>query len=237
MSNINADNINSNTITVTNLNVTYINGVPYNSCGSSRGYYVPCPDCDYVGPNECDCGEPCDYVEPSRDECDCFVPSSRERGSTVPTTSIVPIGLTEFTTEPIGLTEFTTGLTTGPIGYNGPTGPTGPTSTMNAFTPTYSSPTITANFLGNLFATGTVANVTGTISAYSFSGAVTTGQYVIIIQATGGTVTITPLSTGQTTYYFDFSTSIIVNNTHYGIMRVNYDGTRYYISCSAFNTN
>jgi len=108
---------------------------------------------------------------------------------------------------------------------------------MNAFTPTYSSPTITANFLGNLFATGTVS-LTGTISAYSFSGAVTTGQYVIIIQATGGNVTISPLTSGgQTTYYFDFSTSITVNNTHYGIMRVNYDGTRYYISCSAFNTN
>jgi hypothetical protein len=46
MSNINAQNITSQNITVTNLNVSYINGVPYNQCGTSSigGYYVPCPD-------------------------------------------------------------------------------------------------------------------------------------------------------------------------------------------------
>ena len=73
MSNINAKNINSENITVTNLTVTNINGVPYGNCGSG-GYYVPCNDCNYVGPNVCDCGTPCDYVAPERDECDCFVP-------------------------------------------------------------------------------------------------------------------------------------------------------------------
>jgi hypothetical protein len=75
MSNINSKNIVSENITVTNLNVTYINGSPYiaNKCGNcNTGYYTPCPDCDYVGPDVCECGEPCESYVP--DVCDCYVP-------------------------------------------------------------------------------------------------------------------------------------------------------------------
>ena len=77
MSNINAKNIVSENITVTNLNVTYINGAPYvpNPCNNpcKKGYYVPCPDCNYQGPDICDCGNNCDEVPYIPDECDCFV--------------------------------------------------------------------------------------------------------------------------------------------------------------------
>ena len=65
MSNINAKNIISENIIVTNLNVTYINGSPYvvNPCNDpcKKGYYVPCPDCDFNGPDNCDCGNTCDW--------------------------------------------------------------------------------------------------------------------------------------------------------------------------------
>ena len=109
---------------------------------------------------------------------------------------------------------------------------------MNTFSPTWSTPTLTATFPGTLFATGSVTGFTGTISAYSFSSAITNGQYVIILTASGGAITITPLtSAAQTTYYFNFSSNITVNNTKYALMTVVYDGTRYYISCSAFNSN
>ena len=81
MSNINAKNIISENITVTNLNVTNINGRPYkvNPCADpcAKGYYVPCPDCDYTGPDNCDCGNSCEWYyadEREPDECDCFVP-------------------------------------------------------------------------------------------------------------------------------------------------------------------
>ena len=84
MSNINAKNIISENITVTNLNVSYINGAPYtpNPCANSctKGYYVACPDCDYQGPDVCDCGTPCDYVAPEVDPCDCFVPCNNGGG-------------------------------------------------------------------------------------------------------------------------------------------------------------
>ena len=81
MSNINAQNINSQNITVTNLTVSYINGSPYvaNHCNNpcTTGYYVPCPDCDYTGPDDCDCGNTCDWCDEVPyvpDECECFVP-------------------------------------------------------------------------------------------------------------------------------------------------------------------
>lgn len=77
MSSINAKNITSENITVNNLNVKYINGFPYiaNKCGNcNTGYYIPCPDCDYTGPDICDCGNPCDSYVPEPDVCDCYVP-------------------------------------------------------------------------------------------------------------------------------------------------------------------
>lgn len=80
MSNLNAKNIISENITVTNLNVININGLPYtsNKCGNcNKGYYIPCPDCDYVGPDICDCGNPCDSVPFEPDVCDCYVPCNK----------------------------------------------------------------------------------------------------------------------------------------------------------------
>ena len=120
MSNINAKNIISENITVTNLNVTYINGQPYNSnpCSNpcKKGYYVPCPDCEYTGPDDCDCGNTCDWCDEEEyipDECECFVPCNNGGGGT----------------------QGPTGPT-GPTGSTGPTGPIGPSyasSSINYF--------------------------------------------------------------------------------------------------------
>ena len=109
---------------------------------------------------------------------------------------------------------------------------------MNTFTPTRATTTLTAAFPTTLFATGSVTAFTGTISAYSFSSGVSSGQYVIILTASGGTITITPLTTAlQSVYYFNFSGSITVTSGKYAVMTVISDSTRYYISCSAFNSN
>jgi hypothetical protein len=132
MSNINAKNIISDNITVTNLNVTYINGVKYeaNRCGNcNKGYYVPCPDCDYAGPDVCDCGEPCDSHEP--DVCDCFVPCGGGIGPTGPTgqsnQTASSINITDVNTNAIFYPTFVAGsgnqslladITTSPLTYN-----------------------------------------------------------------------------------------------------------------------
>jgi hypothetical protein len=124
------------------------------------------------------------------------------------------------------------------LAYNTSTSEISYTSLMNTFTPTQSAGTLTAAFPTTLFATGSVAGFTGTISAYSFTPGVSSGQYVIILTASGGTITITPLtSAAQSVYYFNFSSNITVNTGKYAVMTVVYDGTRYYISCSAFNSN
>lgn len=61
---LNAKNIVSENITVTNLNVSYINDRP-----CSSGCYIPCDDCVYAGPDECECGNPCQWCDVSEDEC------------------------------------------------------------------------------------------------------------------------------------------------------------------------
>ena len=151
MSNINAQNI-----TVTNLNVTYINGVKYtaNPCNNSctNGYYVPCPDCDYVGSDECECGNTCDWCDQEPyvpDECDCFVPcnnggggggggGSSGTGATGPTGSPNgpkgdkgDTGYTGYTgyTGPTGLSNTGSTGDKGDTGYTGYTGPTGLSNT------------------------------------------------------------------------------------------------------------
>ena len=159
-----------------------------------------------------------------------------------PQTPSANINITQIayngSTGPTGSQSTVTGPTGPQSTVTGPTGPTGPTvEIMNTFTPTYASNTLTANFSTGVFATGSLASFTGNITNYSFTGGVTNGEYLIIIPASGGDVTINPLSSGQTTYYFNFSPSVTVTSTHYGIMRVNYDGTRYYISCSAYIYN
>lgn len=132
MSNINSKNITSENITVTNLNVTYINGKPYtfNPCSNpcKKGYYVPCPDCDYNGPDDCDCGNTCDWCDEEEyipDECECFVPCPDNKGPTGPTGASI-IG----PTGPAGENGMTgpTGAqgSTGPTGFTGQTGETGP---------------------------------------------------------------------------------------------------------------
>jgi len=183
MSNINAKNIISENITVTNLNVTYINGAPYtaNKCGNcNKGYYVPCPDCDYAGPDICDCGEPCETYVP--DVCDCFVPCNGggtpggigptgptgpfggPPGPTGPTGSTGNIGATGVTgptgeTGPTGASSTVTGSTgsTGNIGPTGETGPTGASSTVTG--PTGSTGNIGPT--GETGPTGASSTVTG----------------------------------------------------------------------------
>jgi hypothetical protein len=117
------------------------------------------------------------------------------------------------------------------------TGPTGPPATMNTYTASYAPSTLTANFPSSIFGTASVPFFTGTISSYTFNGGVQNGQYVIILNASGGTITVNPPSTGGTTIYSNFSSSITVNTNRYGLLTVVYDGTRYYLSGSAFNTN
>ena len=120
MSYINAKNITSENITVTNLNVAYINGQPYtaNPCGNSctTGYYVACPDCDYQGPDICDCGTSCDYVAPEPDPCDCYVPCNSGGGGGAGATG--PTGPTGGYTGPTGPTGQDS-MVTGPTGIQG----------------------------------------------------------------------------------------------------------------------
>jgi hypothetical protein len=90
-------NLNAETINVTNLNVAYINGVPYSSIiasttSSTGGYYVPCPDCNYQGSEECDCGVSCNYVEYVPDVCDCYVEPIPISSGTGPTGPVGPTG-------------------------------------------------------------------------------------------------------------------------------------------------
>ena len=164
MSNINANNINSQNITVTNLNVTYINGKPYNNYSSNCGTYVPCPGCDYSGPDVCDCGFDCDFVP---DVCDCYVPPpigpTGVRGNTGHTGYTGPTGYTGSTgyTGPTGSTGYTgyTGYTgfTGSTGYTGTTGYTGPTgSTGYTGASGYTGPTGSTGFTGPTGVTGPV---------------------------------------------------------------------------------
>ena len=140
MSNINAKNVVSENITVTNLNVTYINGALYtpNPCSNpcKSGYYVSCPDCNYIGPDTCECGNSCDWCDEVPyvpDECDCFVPCNNNgTGKTGPTG---PNGLTG-PTGPMNTLPGPTGPTGAPgqtgtiITHTGPTGQTGPTGSM-----------------------------------------------------------------------------------------------------------
>ena len=117
------------------------------------------------------------------------------------------------------------------------TGPTGPPATMNTYTTSYAPSTLTAVFPSSIFGTSSLDVSTGNISTYSFSGGVANGQYVIIIKDTStNSITLAPAS-GAGTLYSNFSSSISVNTNRYGLLTVVYDGTRYYLSGSAFNTN
>ena len=112
--------------------------------------------------------------------------------------------------------------------------------------------TLTVNFNGffqgnTSYALTTGATGTTTITTFSFSGAVSSGNYTIIISITGTaaatpTLSITP--TASTTNRCNFtSISVVVTgattptqtNPKYIILTVAYDGTNYYISGSGFN--
>jgi len=110
---------------------------------------------------------------------------------------------------------------------------------MGTFTSTWSTPTLTATFPSTqTFSTATVTGFTGTISAYTFSGGVSGGQYVILLLASGGAITITPLSGGGTTAInFNFSSNISVTSGKYAVMTVVYASSKYFVSCSAFNSS
>jgi hypothetical protein len=199
MSNINAKNIVSENITVTNLNVTNINGLPYiaNKCGNcNTGYYTPCPDCDYTGPDICDCGNPCESYVP--DVCDCYVPCHNGCGSVGPQG---PTG-TKGDTGPTGAT-----------GQTGPTGIFGPalftlsqTNTNLLIDPANKITHILNN--SNQF--------TSTLESYSYMNSYVTFRYV----TTGGT-TVGALSDNVSTLIYTYGividgSSIIkiyINNT------------------------
>ena len=153
MSNINAQNIASENMTVINLVVTYINGKPYNGCSQdpSCGFYVACPDCAYIGENQCECGNTCEWCDTEPyipDECECFVPcvNGSKNGTTGPTGSAGYTGETGSTgyTGPTGSAGYTgetgsAGYTgeTGSAGYTGPTGPSSGSSNSSATSVTY----------------------------------------------------------------------------------------------------
>lgn len=180
MSNINAKNIISENITVTNLNVTYINGKPYNlnPCSNpcKKGYYIPCPDCDYTGPDDCDCGNSCDWCDEEEyipDECECFVPCPDNKGPTGPTGAAL-VG----PTGPPGLDGMTG--PTGPVGPTGyiiaPTGPTGPvysSSSLSYFFDLVSGADNIANITdgggpGYIIDTPTINGMTGVTGAFIY---------------------------------------------------------------------
>ena len=222
MSYINAKNITSDNITVTNLTVTTINGVPYNvnpcSNSSTSGYYVPCPDCNYQGSDECDCGEMCDYVESTYvpDECDCFVPCNNGGGGSSGTG---PTGA-QGATGPAGADGSSTGTgATGPTGSMGATGLTGPagadgTSTGTGATgpagetgPTGSSGTQGAT--GEQGATGSVSGVIAISSTgFEYGGNVDSNGFLQFSYSIGGGTGSTPgLQVG--TYSDIFTTQTI----------------------------
>jgi len=151
-----------------------------------------------------------------------------------PVTSLSGVTQSSFYVAPIRAATQTTAL-----GYDITNKEITYYSVMSSFSATFSSPTLSAVFPTTAtFATATVTGFTGTISAFTFNGGVTNGQYVIIIPASGGAITITPLTTAlQSTRYFNFSASVSVTSGKYAVMTVVFDGTRYYVSCSAFNSN
>jgi hypothetical protein len=117
------------------------------------------------------------------------------------------------------------------------TGPTGPPATMNTYTTSYAPSTLTAVFPSSIFGTSSLDVSTGNITTYAFSGGVANGQYVIIIRDTStNNITLGPASGGGT-IYSNFSSAITVQTSKYGLLTVVYDGARYYLSGSAFNTN
>ena len=222
MSNINAQNINSDYINVTYLNVGYINGMPYTQQQSSCGGYAPCPDCNYVGPDICDCGNPCGF-EP--DVCDCYVsPCGTNTGATGPTGytgNTGPQGIPGTATNtgatgPTGNTGSTgnTGPTgiqgntgnTGPTGYTGNTGPTGPTGNTGDTGP--------QGIPGTATDTG-ATGPTGPIGNTGDTGP--TGAASTVTGPTGPTVQI--FASSQFTYYYDLESGADIfdpNNPYTG---------------------
>ena len=127
--------------------------------------------------------------------------------------------------------------TTTATGATGSTGPTGPLASMNTFTSTWNTPTLNATFPSGIFGTSTVSSFTGTISTYGFTGGVANGQYVIILPAVAGIITVNaPSLLSSPPVYTDFSSALTVSSGRRGILKVIYDGTSYYLSGSAFNT-
>ena len=144
------------------------------------------------------------------------------------------------------------------LGYNATTSEityyslTGGAGTASGVTVNTAGQILTVNFNGFFQGNTSYALTTGTtgtttITTFSFSGALSGGQYTIIISITGTaaavpTLTITP--TPSTTNRCNFTTvSVAVTgattptqtNPKYIVLTVAYDGTNYYISASGFN--
>jgi hypothetical protein len=203
MSNLNATNIVSENITVTNLNVKFINGALYtpNPCNNSSnsGYYVPCQDCNYTGPDACECGNSCnwcDEVPYVPDECDCFVPCNNG-GSQGGPGSTGPTG-------PQGAA--------GSASNTGATGPQGPTCLLssNGYTGPTGSISVT---IDSIFPNNNIAQVTTTNSTQKV---LIIGSLEFITTSTGQQYAITigvGTSSPPTTSYINLANNIAFSTT------------------------
>jgi hypothetical protein len=168
-------------------------------------------------------------------------------GGPGPTGATGPTGVTGAT-GPTGVTGATgptgdtgpTGVTgaTGPIGVTGATGPTGATgANTSSLTPTYATPVLAFNVLSNTYAGGTLTftGTTNTVSNIFVTNGVTNGQYVIGLTNSGsGALTVVPYNADP--YHSNFASNITINAGKWGLVTCVYIGTKYFISCSSFNT-
>jgi hypothetical protein len=103
------------------------------------------------------------------------------------------------------------------------------------------APIITIDF-GAFYQGTTNLNISSntSISAYSFSNAVTSGQYTIAFSINSGvTLTLNSLVPVDSIYRFSFASISATGSggvSAYILLSVTYDGTRYYITGAAFNS-
>jgi microcystin-dependent protein len=132
---------------------------------------------------------------------------------------------------------------TGPAGAtgSGATGPAGPTGATGAntssLTPTYATPVISFNVLSNTYAGGTFTftGTTNTVSNIFVTNGVTNGQYVIGLTNNGsGALTVVPYNADPN--HSNFASNITIHAGKWGLVTCVYIGTKYFISCTSFNT-
>jgi hypothetical protein len=114
----------------------------------------------------------------------------------------------------------------------------GPASSISTTSPLA---TLTINF-GAFYQGTTNTNILAntTITAYTFSNAMVSGQYSIVFNINSGfTLTLNSLSPINSTYRFSFASISATGSggaSAYIVLSITYDGTRYYITGAAFNS-